>query len=429
MDFAGNGPTASKIYNITVNSPPRVIIDSPSEDTDYTSNKNIFFNTNSTFDPDPQDKLTFDWSSNITKFLGSSKYFYHSLPAGVHEITLTVSDDHGHLVTTTKVITVNKYQIDTDGDNLPDVTDYDDDGDFILDILDAFPLDPTESIDTDGDGIGNNKDPDDDNDKVPDEKDAYPLDPKRSEKETGLMLNSPLIILIIVIIIVLIAVGAVISVRRKRKKQAELAAAAAELTSSMPASSIASAAMQSTRIQDAQVEMVGGAGTAPSLSAAGTGGTVPLLPGTVGSGTAAAPQQVLESEIVPQHLVRAQERAIPEQSVQSYIPPMPETVVSTPTTPAPVPTPTTAVREQIPTPPVSTTTIVPPSTMTEQPQAQPPPQPQEQPIQQQTQQPPQQQPPTTPEPSSEKSVSIPGLTPAQQKAAHPETKKDNEDEI
>ena len=44
----------------------------------------------------------------------------------------------------------------------------DSDGDGVADELDAFPLDPNESMDTDGDGYGNNSDRDDDDDGMPD---------------------------------------------------------------------------------------------------------------------------------------------------------------------------------------------------------------------------------------------------------------------
>jgi len=47
---------------------------------------------------------------------------------------------------------------DTDGDDIPDLTDPDDDNDKIPDEADAFPLDPTESTDTDQDGVGDNAD-------------------------------------------------------------------------------------------------------------------------------------------------------------------------------------------------------------------------------------------------------------------------------
>ncbi len=53
----------------------------------------------------------------------------------------------------------------------------DTDHDGYPDIIDRFPLDPTEWLDTDHDGIGNNADPDDDNDGLPDAIDPYPLDP------------------------------------------------------------------------------------------------------------------------------------------------------------------------------------------------------------------------------------------------------------
>lgn len=64
---------------------------------------------------------------------------------------------------------------DSNEDGLLDSDSEDDDGDGVLDINDAFPLDPTESVDTDSDGIGNNADWDDDGDGVVDWVDAAPL--------------------------------------------------------------------------------------------------------------------------------------------------------------------------------------------------------------------------------------------------------------
>ena len=46
----------------------------------------------------------------------------------------------------------------------------------MLDVDDAFPLDPGESLDTDRDGTGNNADLDDDGDGRTDNSDTYPLD-------------------------------------------------------------------------------------------------------------------------------------------------------------------------------------------------------------------------------------------------------------
>jgi hypothetical protein len=76
---------------------------------------------------------------------------------------------------------------DTDGDGRPDdcdavckalgmSSDFDDDGDGVGDLLDEYPLDPSESKDSDADGVANNADNDDDNDGVLDIDDAFPED-------------------------------------------------------------------------------------------------------------------------------------------------------------------------------------------------------------------------------------------------------------
>ena len=53
----------------------------------------------------------------------------------------------------------NGDQVDFDDDGAGDACDDDDDNDGVLDVDDAFPLDPTEHTDTDGDGVGDNSDP------------------------------------------------------------------------------------------------------------------------------------------------------------------------------------------------------------------------------------------------------------------------------
>jgi len=53
---------------------------------------------------------------------------------------------------------------DYDGDMICDKLDTDDDGDGVVDTLDAFPFDASESADNDGDGLGDYADSDDDND-------------------------------------------------------------------------------------------------------------------------------------------------------------------------------------------------------------------------------------------------------------------------
>ena len=57
---------------------------------------------------------------------------------------------------------------------MADSVDLDDDNDGTPDIIDAFPLNASESSDYDGDGIGDNRDMDDDNDGFLDVFDRYP---------------------------------------------------------------------------------------------------------------------------------------------------------------------------------------------------------------------------------------------------------------
>ncbi len=72
-----------------------------------------------------------------------------------------------------KALGTSSTKADTDGDGLSDLEEKkrgtnpllkDTDKDGVDDKLDAFPLDPKETIDTDGDGRGDNVDTDDDND-------------------------------------------------------------------------------------------------------------------------------------------------------------------------------------------------------------------------------------------------------------------------
>ena len=60
---------------------------------------------------------------------------------------------------------ISNLSSDADADGCQDIgEDTDDDNDLTIDILDAFPKDPSEDTDTDADGIGDNSDTDDDGD-------------------------------------------------------------------------------------------------------------------------------------------------------------------------------------------------------------------------------------------------------------------------
>jgi len=97
-----------------------------------------------------------------------------------------------------------KTWLDTDNDGKPNYEDTDDDGDNVADGLDAFPLDPDETIDSDGDGIGDNADWDDDNDGVADPEDQNPFDPRIGRATPNNYW--PLVILVITIFILILIV-------------------------------------------------------------------------------------------------------------------------------------------------------------------------------------------------------------------------------
>ena len=83
----------------------------------------------------------------------------------------------------------NPNQGDFDGDGQGDACDADDDDDGVVDAVDAFPLDSSETADTDSDGIGNNADADDDGDGFTDveelEAGTDPLDANSQPEAIG----------------------------------------------------------------------------------------------------------------------------------------------------------------------------------------------------------------------------------------------------
>ena len=76
------------------------------------------------------------------------------------------------LVGFARIIVVDDSTMDTDGDG-------------VVDNVDVFPNDPTETTDTDEDGVGDNADTDDDGDEVSDNEDDFPLDPTETTDTDG----------------------------------------------------------------------------------------------------------------------------------------------------------------------------------------------------------------------------------------------------
>jgi hypothetical protein len=153
------------------------------------------------------DELTFTWFSNIKGEIGIGQEINLSLPAGLHTITLNVTDQKGAWCTISVEKEILKFDSDNDG--------YSDD-------IDAFPNDPTQWLDSDGDNYGDNP-----NGMNPD---YYPNDPTRWEKEdeppitkepddkqsddpTWLVVTAVIIIIIIVILLLYFLL-----IKRKKKE-------------------------------------------------------------------------------------------------------------------------------------------------------------------------------------------------------------------
>jgi len=90
---------------IPENKAPVALIDSPSDGSEYLDSDIIEFDGTDSDDPEEGD-LTFEWSSSLDGDLDSNSTFSSNLTAGLHTITLKVTDDHGLNGTETIDITV-----------------------------------------------------------------------------------------------------------------------------------------------------------------------------------------------------------------------------------------------------------------------------------------------------------------------------------
>ena len=89
------------------NSPPHPIISSPGDGQNFFTSDTISFDGTSSYDPNGNEELdSFTWKSDLSGTLSTQQSFTRILEAGMHNITLTVSDIHGAESTAKVRITV-----------------------------------------------------------------------------------------------------------------------------------------------------------------------------------------------------------------------------------------------------------------------------------------------------------------------------------
>jgi len=84
---------------IPKNLAPSAKISSPEDKSTYLSTDTIQFTGTDSSDPEGSD-LSYQWSSSLDGNLGTDASFAKNLSVGAHKITLSVTDDHGHKVST-----------------------------------------------------------------------------------------------------------------------------------------------------------------------------------------------------------------------------------------------------------------------------------------------------------------------------------------
>jgi hypothetical protein len=124
----------------------------------------IYFSTNN---------VAFSWLGDVSSYDVSFIHYGLSIGDTCYYKIAAVDTDGNPSSNTTVVFSIP--DIDTDGDQIGNLVDDDDDGDTVPDIDDEFPVLDNEWIDTDSDGIGDNADYDDDDDGYDDTIDDFPL--------------------------------------------------------------------------------------------------------------------------------------------------------------------------------------------------------------------------------------------------------------
>lgn len=90
---------------ITINTPPKAIIDKPENNSLFQTTEIIEFDASSSYDP--EDEISFTWESDISGVISHEKKFSKNLVAGKHKITLTVEDNRNGVDETQISLNIN----------------------------------------------------------------------------------------------------------------------------------------------------------------------------------------------------------------------------------------------------------------------------------------------------------------------------------
>ena len=110
----GRGGIDKELINININTPPIIIIDSPSNYSKFTNSEIVNFIASSSYDSDG-DNLEFSWFSSIDGNLGNVGEIGEILSEGTHTITLRVEDKYGSF--DEEILIVNIVQDENNEEN------------------------------------------------------------------------------------------------------------------------------------------------------------------------------------------------------------------------------------------------------------------------------------------------------------------------
>ncbi|MCG2825435.1 MAG: peptidylprolyl isomerase [Thermoplasmatales archaeon] len=100
------------VQETEINQRPTAVISSPSNNAEFTTKDNIFFDAAGSYDPD-NDSLFYIWVSSIDGNIGNTKSFSRELSQGTHTITLTVDDGNGGVDTVQTTLIVQNITSDS----------------------------------------------------------------------------------------------------------------------------------------------------------------------------------------------------------------------------------------------------------------------------------------------------------------------------